>query len=97
MAAPHQAPRRGPHPAAARIRRVCHHGRQRLRRTRTPRAAGHRENVRWQRVNDGAELTPQEQQIAQLASARRINPEIGAELFLSARTVEWHLHIYTKL
>jgi DNA-binding CsgD family transcriptional regulator len=45
------------------------------------------ENVRRQRVNDGAELTPQEQEIAQLASARRTNPEIGAELFLSARTV----------
>jgi DNA-binding CsgD family transcriptional regulator len=45
------------------------------------------ENLRRQRVNDGAELTPQEQEIAQLASARRTNPEIGAELFLSARTV----------
>jgi len=56
------------------------------------------ENVRRQRVNDGAELRPQEQQIAQLASARRTNPEIGAELFLSVHTVEWHLrNIYTKL
>ncbi len=30
-------------------------------------------------------------QIAQFARTRRTNPEIGAELFLSARTVEWHL------
>jgi DNA-binding CsgD family transcriptional regulator len=46
----------------------------------------------------GAELTAQEQQIAQLARERRTNSEIGAQLFLSARTVEWHLgHIFAKL
>ena len=45
-----------------------------------------------------ADLTAQEDQIAQLARERRTNPEIGAELFLSARTVEWHLHkIFAKL
>ena len=55
------------------------------------------EKVSTDREEPGAELTPQEHQIAQLARTRRTNPEIGAELFLSARTVEWHLHnIFTK-
>ena len=48
------------------------------------------EKVRAHREGPGAGLTPQEHQIAQLARTRRTNPEIGAELFLSARTVEWH-------
>jgi DNA-binding CsgD family transcriptional regulator len=44
------------------------------------------------------EFTAQEAQIARLAAQGRTNPEIGAELFLSPRTVEWHLHkIFAKL
>jgi len=43
-------------------------------------------------------LTAQEKHVARLARDGQSNSEIGAELFLSGRTVEWHLgKIYTKL
>jgi DNA-binding CsgD family transcriptional regulator len=56
------------------------------------------EKVRRGALDTHERLTPQEAQIAQLASDGRTNQEIGTQLFLSPRTVEWHLRrSYTKL
>jgi DNA-binding CsgD family transcriptional regulator len=59
-------------------------------------AAG--ESVRQRAVEAREALTAQEAHIARLAADGMTNPQIGAELFISARTVEWHLRkVFTKL
>jgi DNA-binding CsgD family transcriptional regulator len=54
--------------------------------------------VRRRTADTRDQLTPQEAQIARLARADMSNPQIAAQLFLSPRTVEYHLaKVFTKL
>ena len=53
--------------------------------------------VRERTVGASNMPTEQELHIARLARDWRTKPEIGAELFLSPRTIEWHVrNVFTK-
>jgi DNA-binding CsgD family transcriptional regulator len=56
------------------------------------------EKVRRRSEETATDLTAQEGQIMRLVREGLTNPEIGARMFISPRTVEWHLHnIFSKL
>lgn len=67
-----------------------------LRTHRELQATGEKARTRSDETRDS--LTAQELQVARLAAAGHTNPEIGAQLFISPRTAEYHLHkVYSKL
>ncbi len=56
------------------------------------------ERVHKRTTDPAAQLTARETQITRLADDGLSNPEIAAELFMSPRTVEYHLHkVFAKL
>jgi DNA-binding CsgD family transcriptional regulator len=56
------------------------------------------ETVRKRTADTHDTLTAQEAQVARLAAEGQTNPEIGAQLFISPRTAEYHLHkVFSKL
>ena len=99
VAASREPPRRRSRAASNRARDVQRHRGRGVRRAQpVASSCATGETARSRTDETRGVLTPQEAQIARLARDGLSNPEIGAQLFISPRTVQYHLHkVFAKL